>query len=135
IAERGAGIAATGKLFALDVPLTAQSAKGRITLSGASGRLAWKRVMTLDPGSSAIVIEDSARNQSDSTIEATAGSGSEQQREPWQVARRSWSGDLSRRTAVSKSIVNTETQAPFGWRVLGQYGIGFLYRVVPPAQV
>ena len=124
IAEKGAGVAAVGSLFAplvesggkvQPVTLTLQSEQrpGVVTLSGRAGGLLLTRTLRLDAGSSAIAIEDSLRNTSAAAVSAGLGGASRQTHGRWFAAERSWAGDTTQRSAITDAKAQGEASQSF----------------------
>ncbi len=150
IAERGAGVAGSGRLFAPAVVVKDLNAgalaldvlrqtRTDMLLSGALPEVArglvWQRRIALIPGASRFEIEDELRNDSDREVVAKVGADSWQQGETWRLTDRSWIGNphASRLLATSdRKDVAPSARLSGGrvfWRQIEQYGTGFTYRV------
>src|SRR4051794_15762955 len=148
IAERGAGVAATGALFvpwiesdgtAWKIPAegvrSIRADGGRtvtITFLPAAG-VTFERRLSLSEHGTEFSLRDSVRNGSDRAITVRTGLSTRQQAEPWRREDRSWIGDGSR--TLERHLGEKGNPAsllvaagPFFWRQTGQYGTGLLCR-------
>jgi hypothetical protein len=149
IADKGAGIAGSGSLFAPVVEsagktadaltLRATRSGGRaITLSGSlADGLSLERRFQMGAQQSGFSITDVIDNDSARDVSVRVGATSRQQAAPWRWTDRSWIGDqtsvIARHTpSTDSSPVRLETGGTFFWRQIEQYGTGFLYRVKAP---
>lgn len=150
IADKGAGVAGSGALFApvierdssaagrLAMQVTRQDARS-VTLSApladVAAGLSLERCLRMGAEQSGFSIEDVIRNESAGDISVRVGALSRQQAESWRLADRTWIGDrttsIERHTPAQKApTARVESAAgPFFWRQVGPYGTGFLYRV------
>ena len=149
IANKGAGIAGSGALFAPVVEAGGKSAgtlamhvsrhdNRALTLAASiQPGLSLERRMYMTAEQSALSIDDVIRNDSAHDVSIRIGATSRQQAEPWRLTDRTWVGDESavveRHTPVKDpDPVRLATRGSFFWRQIEQYGTGFLYRVKTP---
>jgi WD40 repeat protein len=161
IADKGAGVAGSGRFFsglvrvgdqthdlsavALTVQPPTDGPEGLVlkltaSLPSVSPGLALERTLRLGRDESGLRITDTYRNDGPGARDLTlhVGAGSRQQPEPWRLTLRCWFGDTQRNhwkftpyNAGDQTTLEAKT-APVFWRVIGQYGVGFLYQVTAP---
>ena len=153
IADKGAGIAGTGALFAPIVESSGKTANNLamqvrrtnsldVTLSTPLSQLAvglsLERRIRMGERQSSFSLEDVIRNDSVRDVSIRFGANSYQQAEPWRLTDRSWIGDESTNIArhmPSQGVAPAQLETagrPFFWRQIEQYGAGFLCRVQSP---
>ena len=158
IAQRGAGSAATGRLFvpqikvgetALDlatIPMKAQPIRAGdergLKLTAALDRLApglaIERTILLGAQESGLRIADTLRNGGAQAVTLQAGALCAQQPEPWRLATRCWFGDAGRSlwqytpyNAGSRETIESKSGKAF-WRMTSQYAVGLHYQIEWP---
>ena len=156
IAERWAGIAGTGVLFApwlevdavtVEMSGVASGARGRRFLSFSAGLagLAWERQLRIDRGETRFSIRDLLHNRSGRGVTVRLGMTSHQEAAAWRLTDRSWIGDERRSQELRTSSIPVPGLSPsptrvsvttrsFFWRQISQYGTGLLYRAQPTWQ-
>jgi len=140
IAERGAGVAGSGVLFAPAIelggkPLTIsgmkvehRAARAITLLASPVEGLSFERTLSTGAAESGFSIRDQVRNDTGGAISVRIGTASRQRPEPWRLTQRSWIGDSSQAVAPPVPPLRIPS-GPFFWRQIEQYGTGFLYRV------
>lgn len=157
ISSKGAGVAGSGTLFSgwiqangrsVDLSTVAARAewvKGKneaakvlkLTAAPAPG-VALVRSLRMDPEEAGFRITDNYQNLGNEAIAVRVGSTSRQQPEPWRQSLRCWFGDGQ--SVYSQAVPPAgeeprEVTASSGrvfWRLVGQYGAGFLYQAQTP---
>ena len=154
IADKDGGLAGSGVLFAArlsidgrvfdlaGVPLQAGKSGGRaVKLTGSVAGLVFERTIAMDERESGFRITDTIRNDAAGAreIHLKVGATSSQQEDRWRAQQRSWFGEPNEPTRqVSSEKPGTQElelqSTKMFWRVIGQYGVGFLYEADSPTQ-
>ena len=148
IADKGAGVAGSGCLFApvvavagrtadwADARVVAASASSlSLTAPGGAPGLTWQRTFRLAAQECGWAMEDVLRNDSDQTIAVEVGASSVQRAENWRLADRTWIGNgrevltLAEAKKFPRPAGVSLAGSRLFWRQIEQYGTGFLYRV------
>ncbi len=138
IADRGAGVAGTGEFLAIpDLAEVRAERKDVLRLEGKWKGLSVERTFRMEPGESGFRMTDVFVNCGGEAAAVRLAQRSRQKAEPWRLALRSWFGDPERpqlrQLPGNPDAARLEAKGPrLSWRLIGQYGVGFLFASTVP---